>query len=98
MTGQEIIDELKNEVSIDDFAYGDIQSFESIGECKEVFQQGGSGEGDHWESVKYFPDHDVYIRVTGWYSSYGGTSFNGWEDSVKEVKPQETTITVYNSI
>lgn len=68
----------------------------SIPEWKEVHQQGGEGEGDHWESVKYFPDHDVYIKVTGYYQSYNGTEFyGGYKDCCSEVRPEEKTITVY---
>jgi len=32
--------------------------------------------------------------VTGWYASHNGTDFDGWSD-VKEVKPKEKTITIY---
>lgn len=66
-----------------------------IPEWKEVAQHGGEGQGDEWWSVKYFPDHDVYVKVEGWYQSYNGTEFEGWEDAVYEVRPQEKTITVY---
>jgi hypothetical protein len=66
-----------------------------LGEIKEVEQVGGEGEGDHWHSVKYFVEHDIYIYVKGWYSSYNGTDFyDGW-DCCSEVRPQEKTITVY---
>lgn len=61
---------------------------------EEVEQYGGEGQGDTWYSVKYFPDHNIYLRVDGWYQSYNGTEFSGW-DSVKEVKPIQKTITVY---
>jgi len=62
----------------------------------EVYQQGGEGEGDYWESVKYFPDDNVYIKVKGYYSSYEGIEFDGkYEDCCSEVKPVEKTITVY---
>ena len=67
---------------------------ELVGAWSEIAQQGGEGEGENWYSVKYFPDHDVYLKVSGHYYSYDGTHFDGWE-SVKEVKPQEKTITVY---
>lgn len=61
----------------------------------EIDQYGGEGKGDTWYSVKYFPDHDIYIRVDGFYSSYNGTDFyNGW-DCCSEVRPQKKTITVY---
>ena len=61
---------------------------------EEVDQYGGEGQGDDWWSVKYFPEHDVYIKVSGFYASYDGTSFNGWDDC-SEVRPIQKTITVY---
>lgn len=65
-----------------------------LGRVEEVNQYGGEGQGDTWYSVKYFKDHDVYIRIDGFYSSYNGVYFNyGYG---KEVRPQEKTITVYN--
>lgn len=61
----------------------------------EVDQYGGEGQGDSWWSVKYFPEHNVYIKVDGWYQSYNGTEFcDGW-DCCSEVFPVEKTITVY---
>lgn len=66
-----------------------------LGEEIEIEQVGGEGEGSHWHSVKYFKDHDVYIKVTGYYSSYNGTDFDeGW-DCCSEVRPEQKTITVY---
>lgn len=62
---------------------------------KEIDQVGGEDEGSHWHSVKYFKDHDVYIKVTGWYSSYNGTDFESWDEACSEVRPQQKTITVY---
>jgi hypothetical protein len=62
---------------------------------EEVDQVGGEDEGSHWHSVKYFKDHDVYIKVTGWYSSYDGTDFESWDEACSEVQPQQKTITVY---
>jgi hypothetical protein len=62
---------------------------------EEVDQVGGEDEGSHWHSVKYFKDHDVYIKVTGWYSSYNGTDFEDWDEACSEVRPQEKVITVW---
>ena len=62
---------------------------------EEVDQYGGEGEGDTWYSIKYFPDHDVYIKVSGWYQSYDGTNFSSWDSACSEVKPSQKTITVY---
>ena len=67
--------------------------FLDLGEIKEVEQHGGEGEGTLWYSVKYFPDHDVYIKTTGTYSSYEGTEF--YDGYGEEVKPITKTITVY---
>lgn len=41
--------------------------------------------------VLHFTDHDVYVKVKCYWSSYGGYKF----DSMKEVKPTQKTITVY---
>ena len=62
---------------------------------EEIEQVGGEDEGSHWHSVKYFPDHDVYICVTGYYSSYNGTDFYDEWGCCTEVRPQQKTITVY---
>lgn len=66
-----------------------------LGEVIEVDQYGGEGEGETWYTVKYFKDHDVYIRTDGYYQSYNGTEFeNGYG---YEVRPQQKTITVYEA-
>lgn len=62
---------------------------------EEVEQYGGEGQGDTWYSIKYFPDHDIYIKVSGWYQSYDGVNFNSWGRDCCEVKPSQKTITVY---
>lgn len=78
------------------FAYEDYDQEElGLGEIKEVDQYGGEDKGSTWYSVKCFVDHDVYIRVDGYYSSYDGTEFyDGWGEC-KEVHPMQKTITVY---
>lgn len=64
-----------------------------LGEIIEVEQYGGEGEGSIWYSVKYFPVHDVYIRIDGSYTSYHGTDF--YLGHGKEVFPVTKTIKVY---
>jgi len=71
----------------------EILSKLGLGEVVEVEQFGGEGMGDDWYSVKYFKGHDVYIKVSGSYTSYSGTDF--YEGFGVEVRPQEKTITVY---
>ena len=103
MNYSEIIEKLKDITSIGEFAYHDIPGkstgrnsvfIEGIGECIEVQQHGGEDQGSEWWSVKFFPDHDVYIKVSGYYSSYNGTDFDGWEDC-HQVRPREKVIIVY---
>jgi hypothetical protein len=100
MTFPEIITELQKQgLKIDTFAF---QEFENpvlnIGTITEVAQYGGEGQGDTWYSVKHLPDHDMYIRVDGYYSSQDGTEFyDGW-NSCSEVKQKQKTITVYEKI
>lgn len=102
MKKQEIIEIFKKyEVTIDDFAFENIQKDlkDTIqletGIWEEIDQYGGESMGDHWHSVKHFKEHDVYIKVIGWYQSYNGTEFyDGW-GCCSQVLPQQKTITVY---
>lgn len=66
-----------------------------VGEFEEVAKYGGADKGSTWYSVKHFKDHDVYIRVDGYYTSYDGTTFESWEDCVSIVEPKEKTIIEY---
>ena len=92
----EIIEVLKNAENSDfsEFADGDFP--DELGETEEVFSQGGEGEGENWKRVYHFKDHNVFIEFSGFYTSYDGTSFESeWDGDVKEVKPAQKTITVY---
>ncbi len=99
MTAQEIKAVLEEKLTIEDFAFEDFDWEElGLGEIKEVEQRGGEGQGDEWYIVYYFPDHDIYLKVDGYYQSYNGTEFyDGWDDCY-EVKPQEKTITVFEKL
>lgn len=66
-----------------------------FGPIEEVTRYGGEDMGSTWYSVKYFPKHDIYIRVDGWYQSYHGTEFGSWEEACSEVRPTTKQITVY---
>ena len=97
MTGKEIIEAIKNaNISVGDFAYGDFDSPEEVGEWEEVEQYGGEGKGTDWYSIKYFKEHDVYIRTEGYYQSYSGTEF--YDGYGEEVKPKEVTVTQYFTV
>lgn len=41
--------------------------------------------------VFHFTDHNVYVKIKGFWNSYGGNQF----ESMKEVKPTTKTVTVY---
>lgn len=95
MNCEQIIKEIKNlGIRVSDFGESDFpNTLPSIGQWEEILQVGGEGEGDTYYSVKYFKDHNVYIRTDGFYSSYNGTD---WENGYGyEVFPKEKTITVY---
>lgn len=97
MNYQEILDVLKEKIKeVDQFAHEDYNNEElGLGEIEEIAQQGGEGEGDVWYSVKYFKDHNIYIRVDGYYQSYNGTEFyDGW-NCCSQVTPQERTVVFY---
>ena len=66
-----------------------------IGRIEEVSQRGGEGEGEYWESVKYFPMHDIYIKVVGHYTSYEGTEFYNEWDCCSQVVPVKKEVTYY---
>ena len=93
LTGKEIIEILKNVMEPGDFAYSLTPP--ELGDVQTVSQYGGEGKGSTYYTVRYFKDHDVYIRVDGYYQSHYGVDFQPWDQSAKEVKPQEKQITVY---
>lgn len=95
---QEILEKLKEKIkNVRQFAYEDYEQNlgEELGEVREVEQYGGEGQGDAWYSVKHFINHDVYIKVDGWYQSNYGVEFEDWNEACNEVKPSQKTITVY---
>ena len=97
MNYQKILEVLKEKLEdVYSFAHEDYEEEElGLGKIEEVDSYGGEDCGSEWYSVKYFSDHDVYIRVDGYYSSYEGVDFyDGW-DCCSNVRPKEKVITVY---
>ena len=76
------------------FIYESHNDFENtIGKVKEISSVGDKeGGGEYSEKVFYFEKHNVYLKVTGFYSSYNGTD---WNNDWTEVFPKEKLITVY---
>lgn len=64
-----------------------------LGEIKEADSYGGEDCGAEWYKVWYFKDHDLYIRIDGYYQSYNGAEFN--DGYGREVKKTEKVITVF---
>jgi len=90
LTFNEIVEHLNNTTTIDKFAYVARYGktiIKGLGEVKEIDSYGGEDQGSNWYTVKHFVDHDVYIRLEGYYSSYGGTNFN--YSDYEEVFPTE---------
>lgn len=72
-------------------------SLPETGSWKEVDSHGGSDQGSDWWSVRYFADHDIYIRIHGWYSSYEGFTFEKeWSGDLKQVYPYQETVTKFS--
>ena len=93
LTAEQILEVVADKLSENEFGDQDFD-FDSLelGEIKVVDEYGGEGQGDEYWVVYHFVEHDIYIRVDGWYSSYEGSEF---EDYGYEVRPTEKTITVY---
>lgn len=81
---------LKNELTI-----------EGLGKIVTVHQVGGyhslqdGAYGMEWEIVRHFVEHNVYINLGGYYSSYDGLELD--DEGLTEVFPKEKIIVVYES-
>jgi hypothetical protein len=99
MNFQEIVEVLEKLTSKNSFSddYDEDDSMEkvisTVGPCPVVDQKGGEGKGESWYIIRHFTDHNVFIRLNGYYSSYSGVDFDGYD--YVEVKPKVKTITVY---
>mgnify|MGYP000846679829 FL=1 len=93
MTGEEIIKILSSK-NLESGGYGSSETmfayepdYPELGPCPIVDKLGdreGGGEDSH--IVRHFTNHDVYIKITGFYSSYNGCD---WDSGFEEVKPKE---------
>lgn len=107
MTGEQVIEKLREHAANDLLkdkwdTYGLIGEYfdgnddgdiPEVGKFKVVDQYGCEGRGDDYWIVVKFLDHDVLIRIDGFYSSYHGTDWDN--DNIKVVQAKEKTITVY---
>ena len=91
--------EIYQEFIKNDFPYShideEIRNFYNLGEIEIVDSYGGEDMGSTYYSIKYFKKHGIYIKVSGFYQSYSGTTFGDWDEACGEVKPVTKTVTVY---
>lgn len=66
--------------------------YKSLGTMKIIDSYGGEGCGSDYWFIVLFEDHDVFLKVTGFYQSYNGVEFDNYG---KEVKPSQEVVTVY---
>jgi len=73
-------------------------TIEGLGKIVIVEQEGGYAElqdgayGMEWHIVRHFVDHNVYIKLAGYYSSYDGLEIQG---NLCEVHAVPKTVIVY---
>jgi len=84
-------------ISFNSYALMKKEYFESlgVGEYEVVDEYGGEGCGDIWYVVFYFKEHNVYMKIYGFYSSYNGVTFGSWDSATSEVTPIQVTKTEY---
>ncbi len=93
MNGQEIIEKLNEVSNKSDFWWKDLDE-EVFGKADIIDEEGGyGGGGEYAHRVRFFEDHNVYIKLEGFYSSYNGTDYD--DNDYEEVKPVERTVTFY---
>lgn len=94
----EIIKELLyNEVTIDAFMEGAFMNpLPDVGEWKIVYNEGADGaERLSVQQIIHFVDQNVYLRATGYYTSYEGYTFDQNIKTLEEVYPEEKIMIVY---
>lgn len=79
----------KKDINID--GLGHIKIMEKVGGYNEL-QDGAYGMNFH--IIRYFVDHDVYIKLDGYYSSEEGLEPGRYS----QVVPEEKTITVFSKV
>ena len=65
---------------------------EHFGTVKDLINV-DSGDGSNGYNIQHFVDHNVYIKVEYWYTSYDGNDYS--DSEFIEVYPAEHTVTVY---
>lgn len=92
LTGEEIIEKLCESYEPYQFEY-DLEE-DDFGKT-EIVDDVSETTGDAWQVV-YFKDHNVYVRLNGFYNSYDGST--EYEESDYDiVEPYQAVVTFYES-
>lgn len=84
-------DEFKNSFGY----YDEFNSVElGLGESESVHHDREGGSYDTDVQVIHFKDHDVYVSLSGYYSSQEGST---WDGEFQVVYPKQKVITVYET-
>lgn len=80
------------------FGHNDEDIFNSVelglGKSESVYYDRQGSSYDTMVQVIYFKDHDVYISLSGYYSSQEGTE---WDGDYQQVYAKTKMITVYEA-
>lgn len=93
MTADRLIKKLKkydlSSENLEDL-YGDKRQLveSDLGPIKHKHISGGENEGSNYVDIYYFPKYNIYLKASGFYSSYSGV--DDWEH-LQEVFPKEVT-------
>lgn len=87
-------DDLKNNFGHNDLAFKSIVIDLGLGETESVHSDREGSSYDTMVTVQHFKDHNVYISLSGYYSSQNGTE---WDGDFKQVYPKTKMITVYET-
>lgn len=67
----------------------------SVGVFKKIEHYGGEGDGSTYYDVYHFLDHDIYVKVSGYYQSHNGVDYYDGLESFQEVKPVTKSVVFY---
>ena len=100
MNFRQIIESLSElQITPEDFSkerYTNHEVTSAVGRFTVVERSGGSVEGDDCSFVIQFIDHNVFVKITGYYDSYEGIDYS--ESEFLEVVPKEKIITTYEPV
>jgi hypothetical protein len=93
MNAEKIIETLNEKITPSEFAYGDYDQDElGLGET-EIVDDISKTDG-YAHVVVHFTEHNIYIKLEGWYNSYNGSTEYD-EPDYSEVKPVVKEVTFY---